>query len=180
VYTSAALNQDLEVTGHPIVDMWISSTEDYGDFYIYLEDVDEKGRSLLVTEGRLRAEFAAVYDNDGIMPSGSGVDIKPDLPWHGYTKGHYVDRPFADGKVVELRFDCLPISWVFREGHSIRISLACADWPTFRLHEKLCPSNDPSADDNKVPTVTVYRDSDRPSHVVLPVIPQEEKLQEGS
>jgi putative CocE/NonD family hydrolase len=180
VYTSAAMSEDVEVTGHPIVDLWVSSTEDYGDFYIYLEDVDEKGESLLVTEGRLRAEFATLYDNDAILPPGTGIDIKPDLPWHGYDKDQYVDRPFADGKVVELRFDCLPISWVFRAGHSIRVSLACADWPTFRLHEKLCPSNDPGAGDNKVPTVTIYHDSARPSHVILPIIPKEERLQKTS
>jgi hypothetical protein len=179
-YTSAALSEDVEVTGHPVVNVWASSTEADGDFFFYLEDVDKKGESLLVTEGRLRAGFAPLYDNDTIMPPGTGIDIKPDVPWHGYSRAQYVDRPFADGKVVGLRFDCMPISWVFRAGHSIRVSLACSDWPTFRLHEKLCPSNNPSAEDNKVPTVTIYRDQDRPSHVVLPIIPKEETLQRAS
>jgi len=177
VYTSVPLSEDMEVTGHPIVDLWVSSTEDRSDFFVYLEDVSDKGESLLVTEGSLRAGFADLYDNDTIVPSGSGIDIKPELPWHGFNKDQYLDKPFATGKILELRLDLLPTSWVFKAGHSIRVSLACSDWPAFRLDDKLCPSNDPKATDNKVPTVKIHRDSEHPSHVILPVIPSGGKRQ---
>jgi predicted acyl esterase len=172
VYTSDALDENMEVTGHPIVRFWVSSTADYGDFFVYLEDVDENGEALLVTETQLRAGFADLYDNDKVIAGGAHkIDVVPELPWHGFEKAHYRDRMLADDAIVELVIDFLPTSWVFRQGHRIRVSIACADYPTFRLHPRLSPANDPQHPDTIVPTVTVYRDSARPSHLELPVIP---------
>lgn len=170
-YTSAPMEEDTEVTGHPIVHIWVSSTADYGDFFFYLEDVDENGRVILITEYPLRAGFAGLYDDDLQISGGYNVDVKPDLPWHGYRKADYVDKIFAEDKVVELVNDLHPTSWVFKRGHSIRLAIACADWPTFRLHPKLAPSNRPDDPHNIVPTITIYRDKLRPSHIELPIIP---------
>ena len=171
LYTSPPMSRDTEVTGHPVVDLWVSSTEAYGDFFIYLEDVDETGQSVLVTEGQLRAGFAGLYDNDDIIPGNSGIEVLPELPWHGYRKDQYVEGILADGRTVELRFDFHPTSWVFRKGHRIQVSIACADAPTFRLHPKLAPNNDPDDGENIVPTVTVHWGGNRPSRIELPIIP---------
>jgi len=172
VYTSAPLDTNMEVTGHPIVRCWVSSTADYGDFFVYLEDVDENGEAVLVTETQLRAGFADLHDNDNIIASGMyQIEVLPELPWHGYEQAQYRDRIFANGAVVELVIDFLPTSWVFRKGHCVRVSIACSDYPTFRLHPKLCPKNDPADPDNIVPTITVYRDAAHPSYAELPVIP---------
>jgi putative CocE/NonD family hydrolase len=172
-YTTAPLAKDTEVTGHPIVRFWVSSSADYGDFFVYLEDVDEKGEALFVSEGVLRAGFAALVDNDEMIKGGgTGIDVLPDLPWQGFESTDYVDRIFADGNVVELLFDLKPTSWVFRKGHSIRVTIACADWPTFRLHPRLAPFNDPEDPANIIPIITVYRDAKRPSGITLPVIPE--------
>ncbi|UCH35851.1 MAG: CocE/NonD family hydrolase [Armatimonadota bacterium] len=172
IYTSPGMDRDTEVTGHPIVRFWVSSTAEYGDFFVYLEDVDENGEAILVTEGQLRAGFAALRDNDRIIAGGkSGIDVLPDLPWHGYEKADYTDRALAGGAVVALVIDFHPTSWVFRKGHRIRVAIACADYPTYQLHPKLSTGNDPGDDDNIVPTITVYRDDAHPSHVELPVIP---------
>ncbi|MBU0686877.1 MAG: CocE/NonD family hydrolase [Candidatus Margulisbacteria bacterium] len=171
-YTTAPLEKDAEVTGHPIITLYVSSTADDGDFYIYLEDVDEKGEALYVTEGTLRAGFAALKSNEGILLSGKGVDVLPNLPWHGFKKSDYKDTVFAGGKVVKLVIDMLPTAWVFKAGHKIRISIAGADWPTFELNPKLSPKNDPKAADTIVPTVTIYHNAKYPSHIELPVIPE--------
>jgi predicted acyl esterase len=53
--TTAPLNRAVEVTGHPIVHLWVTSTVDDGDFFAYLEEVDKDGRSYYLTEGVLRA-----------------------------------------------------------------------------------------------------------------------------
>ena len=188
-YTSEPLEEDMEVTGHPIVKFWVSSTADYGDFFVYLEDVNEAGEALLISENPLRAGFADLYDTDEIIYSGETVDVfgvdygevidvLPELPWHGFEEAEYVDGILADGNVVELQFDLLPLSWVFKEGHCIRVSIACSDWPTFRLHEQLCPGNDP-LNPEIVPTITVYRDADHPSCIQLPVIPPKPRVFEG-
>ncbi|MBD9329208.1 CocE/NonD family hydrolase, partial [Mycobacterium tuberculosis] len=43
-YTSAPLDHPLEVTGHVVVTLFITSTSSDGTFFVYLEDVDPRGR----------------------------------------------------------------------------------------------------------------------------------------
>lgn len=170
-YTTEPLTEDTEVTGHPIVHVWASSTADYGDFFFYLEDVDENGESVLVTDYYHRAGFATLVDNDEMIPNNPGIDVLPDLPWHGYREADYTDRVFADGAIVEVVTDLQPTSWVFKAGHRIRLSIATADWPVFELHPKLSPSNRPDGPDNIVPTITIHRGGERASYIELPIIP---------
>ncbi|OON87515.1 hypothetical protein BXO88_04425 [Oribacterium sp. C9] len=93
------------------MDLYVSSTADTGDFYFYLEDVDENGEALLVTEGQLNASFADLYDNDDMILGGTkGIDVLPDLPWHGYETSEKNDQVFADGNIVELKLDLMPAS----------------------------------------------------------------------
>lgn len=170
-YTTDLLGGDTEVTGHPIVHLWVSSTADHGDIFVYLEDVDERGEAYYVTEGKLRAGFASLVPDEEILPEGVKIDVLPDLPYHGFKDTDYVDGIFASGNVIELVLDLYPTSWVFKRGHRIRISIACADWPTFDLHPKLSQTNKPKDPNNIVPTITVYRDAGHPSRIELPVIP---------
>jgi len=172
-YTSAPLEKDTEVTGHPIAEFWVSSTADYGDFFVYLEDVDEKGTVVLVSEGLLNSGFAGLVSNDEEILSGaSGVNVLPELPWHGFEKAQFKDEIFKGGKIVKLVLDLKPSSWVFRKGHSIRVAIAAADWPTFRLNPRLAWDNNPKNPANIVPVITVHRDADHPSRIELPVIPK--------
>lgn len=177
-YTSQTLKQDTEITGHPVVHLWVSSTVDYGDFFVYLEDVDETGKAYLVTDGQLRAGFAKLLPNEDIIGNEAAIDVLPDLPWHGYRLEDYEDRIFSGGNVVELVIDLMPTSWVFRKGHRFRVSIASADWPTFRLNPELCPSNLPG-ECSEAPTVTVYRDPDHLSRIELPVIPSKPRIFKG-
>jgi uncharacterized protein len=178
-YTSKPVEEDTEVTGHPIVHLYVSSTADDGDFFVYLEDVDENGESYYVTEGTLRAGFAHIVPQENILPHGAKIDVKPDLPYHGYRESDYVGNILAGGKKIELVIDLLPTSWVFKKGHQIRVSIAGADWPNFQLHPKLSATNNPSDPNNTVPTITVYRDAQHLSRIELPIIPRKPILFEG-
>ncbi|MFA7892200.1 CocE/NonD family hydrolase [Pseudomonas putida] len=172
-YTTDALTKDTEVTGHPIVDIWVSSTADNGDFFVYLEDVDADGKAVLVTENALRAGFSGQYDSDLKINRGrDGIQVLPKLPWSGFEKAQYDEKVFADGKVVHLKLDLLPTSWVFKKGHRIRVSVAGSDYPNFEVLKQLSPSQNPSDPNNIVPTITMYRDSQRPSGITLPIIPR--------
>ena len=154
-YSSAPLESDMEVTGHPIVRLWVSSDADCGDFYVFLEDVDKDGRSLLVTEGQLRAGWHNLHDNN--LMTDCDIDIKPELPWHGYEKAHWDEGVLANSRVIELVIDLQPVSWLFRKGHRIRLAVTGANWPDFSLNPTLSPANDPDAADNLVPTIRVHR-----------------------
>ncbi len=162
-YTTDAVTEDTEVTGYPMITFYASSTSDDADFHIYLEDVDEKGNAVLVTEGILRGGFAGTYVNDSMIKAGStGVDVLPNLPWHGYEESQYQPAIFADGKIVELTVVLFPTSWSFKEGHSICISIACANTPTFETNSALTDET----------VVTIYRDNEHKSKITLPVIPR--------
>jgi len=147
-YTTAFLEQDIEVTGHPIVHIWVTSTSKDGDFFVYLEEVDETGVSNYITEGILRASHRTMsepsFDNLG-------------LPWHHSFEEDIIDLP---DKPAELVFDMQPTSNIFDKGNRIRITVTCSDKDNF-----LTPQVSPA------PQVTLYRSTDYPSHVVLPVIP---------
>jgi putative CocE/NonD family hydrolase len=147
-YTTPPLAAPVEVTGHPIVHLWVTSTAKDGDFFIYLEDVKENGYSSYVTEGTLRASHralaAAPYDNFG-------------LPYHRSFAEDFAELP---GDPTELVLDLQPTSYMFDVGHRIRVTITGAD-----KDNALTPAQSPP------PTVSVYRDADHASRIVLPIIP---------
>ncbi|MDQ3818076.1 MAG: CocE/NonD family hydrolase, partial [Acidobacteriota bacterium] len=77
-YTSAPLVEDMEVTGYPVVNLFVTSTAADGAFYVYLEDVDEKGRVTYVTEGELRALHRKV--------SKEAQPFKTLVPYHSFKR----------------------------------------------------------------------------------------------
>jgi len=148
-YTSTPLESDVEITGHPVIHLWVNSTATDGDFFVYLEEVDEDLVSHFVSDtGILRASRRALstppWDNMG-------------LPWHRNNHEDVADLP---GSPVELVFDLHPTSNIFDEGHRIRVTITCADSDMFETPVLSPP-----------PTVTVYRNVDHPSYITLPVIP---------
>ena len=147
-YTTDVLDVDVEVTGHPVAHLWVSSTATDGDFFVYLEEVDAEGVSHYVSEGTLRASHRALhepyYDNLG-------------LPFH---RSHAEDvAELVPGKLAELAFDLQPTSNVFNAGNRIRITITCAD-----MDNAMTPELSPP------PTVSVYRNARNASYVRLPVI----------
>jgi putative CocE/NonD family hydrolase len=147
VYVTAPLRSDVQVTGHPTINLWVSSTATDGDFVATIQDVAPDGTATSYNvNGRIRASLRklqnAPYNNLG-------------LPWHGFHEADVV--PLTPGKPAELVFEILPISMIFKAGHSIRLVINFADTrSTLRL--------DPA------PKVTIYRDSTHKSYVTLPII----------
>lgn len=147
-YTSPPLARDKEVTGHPIVTLHISADKKDAQVFVYLEDVDENGRVAYVTEGMLRAIHRKIttdkppYITPGIYRSFLKADAMPLNP----------------GEIAELKFDLLPVSWLFKKGHSIRIAISGADKDHFRFLP-----GDP-------PTITIHRSPAHPSRIELPVV----------
>ncbi len=148
-YTTSPLTSDLEVTGHPIIHLWATSTADDADFFAYLEEVDKNGYSHYITEGTLRASHRITapppYNNIG-------------LPFH---RSYAEDALPMPKEPVELVFDLLPTSNIFDQGHCIRVTITCADKDT-ALTPELSPP----------PTVSIYRNENFASYISLPIIPR--------
>ena len=163
-YDTLPLSEDTEVTGHPILELVLSSTSAEADVFAYLEDVAPDGSSLLVTEGQLRANYNSLQPISRMLREANpAIEVRPQLPWQGFDKTDYHAAPFADGKKVRLVFDLMPTSWVFKAGHRIRLSLAGADTGNFASHPGLRP------DDR--PVWTVYWGEGQ-SRLTLPIVPE--------
>jgi len=146
-YTTPPLQQDLEVTGHPVVHLFTSSTATDGAFFVYLEDIDENGVVNYISEGELKASLRKLDPRPW----------KPDLPWH---RSYAEDAtPLTPGQVEEIVFDLQPTSNVFLKGHRLRVSIAGWDEENFGG-----PQFDPP------PTIRMYRDSAHASYIELPII----------
>jgi putative CocE/NonD family hydrolase len=147
-YTTPPLETMVEVTGHPIVHLWLETDVPDLDIFVYLEEVDRKGNSTYITEGNLRASHrlmsSSPYENLG-------------LPFHNHFESDL--KPILAGEPFELVFDLLPTSYLFQDGNRIRITVAFADAGNFDT-----PRLDPP------PTLKLLCGSDYPSYVELPVI----------
>lgn len=146
-YTTDALPDALEVTGHPLVHMWIKSTEKDGDFFVYLEEVEPNGYSHYVTEGTLRASHRSLHQSDFEYIG---------LPYHRSYKKDI--SKLKKKEPVELVFDLHPTSNLFDKGNRIRVTVVCADADTYET-----PILDPA------PVITLYRNEDMRSYIMLTI-----------
>lgn len=148
VYDSQPLDRDVEVTGHPVVTLFVVSDATDGSFIAYLEDVTPGGDVRYVTEGCLRAVHRKV---SRAKPPYSLV-----VPYHSFKRADAM--PLTPGKLAEITFDLLPTSYLFKRRHSIRIAIAGAD-----RHHHAIPPGPP-------PTIHIQRTKKHSSHIALPVV----------
>ena len=145
-YTTPPLDSDLSVIGHPVVNLWLATTAPDLDIFVYLEEVDAKGRSTYITEGNLRVSHRLMLEapyNDLGLP---------------YFRHYESDLQLIQSdEPLELNFDLLPVAWLFQSGRRIRVTVAFADIDNFDT-----PILDP------VPEVHLLRDIDHPSYLKLP------------
>ncbi len=77
------------------------------------------------------------------------------------------------GEVYEFEIDLWSTSNLFRSGHRIRLDVSSSTFPRFDANPNTGAKRFSEADDEvRVASNTVYFERDRPSHVVLPVIPR--------
>ncbi len=148
-YTTPPLDEDLQITGWPAVTLQVSSDRPDGMVLVYLEDVDEDGRSRYITEGGLRLIHRKVSPNPYFEEPG---------PYHSFARADAQDmRP---GEVAEISVRLWPITALVRRGHRLRLAIAGADAGTF----------DPIPAEGSA-TLTVYRNRSHTSMLQLPVMP---------
>lgn len=149
VFQSAPLEEDLEVTGELEVKIWASSSAVDTDFTAKLIDVYPpsadwpEGFDLLLGDGIVRARFRESLKEEKLMEPGT---------------------------VYPFTIRLYPTSNVFKKGHRIRVDISSSNYPRFDLnpntgeplnaHRRIVPAEN-----------TLYHDADRPSQILLPVVP---------
>lgn len=147
-----ALASNMEITGHGIVSLYMSSSDEDGAVFVYLLDEGPDGNIKYITEGNMRLLHRKIGDKS-TMPYPDAANV----PYHSYLKAD--GAPMVPGKPEQVLFDLLPVSYQVKAGHKIVIAVSCADRDHFELLD--------SADDK----IKIYYTADMPSSITLPVMP---------
>jgi putative CocE/NonD family hydrolase len=121
-YTTPPLSEDMEVTGHPVVHLFLSANATDGAVLVYLEDVRPNGEVRYLTEGELRLRHRQLR--------ASPIAGDP-VPFHSYL--HADEQPVVPGDMIEVVVDLLPTSYLFRAGDAVRLAIAGADTASFEV-----------------------------------------------
>ena len=149
IYDMPPLESDIEITGHPVVQLYIHSSDTDGQFFVYLETVDPDGRVRMLTEGQLRGLHRKISDDT--------PPYKMFGPYHSLKEKDAL--PLVHSEVAEITFDLFPISVLLKKGQRIRLAIAGADADVFK----------PIAG-CETPELTVERNSVYASYIDLPII----------
>lgn len=142
-YTSAPLEQDLEVTGPVELILYAATSARDTDFTAKLVDVHPNGYAIHIAEGIIRARHR------------SGLD-RLDVP--------------EPGEVAHYRIELASTSNLFRRGHRLRLEVSSSNFPRFDLNPN---TGEPVGRHTfqQVADNAIFCDPARPSHIVLPLVP---------
>lgn len=141
IFTSDVLENPLEVTGRIGARLFVSSDCPDTDFTVKLTDVYPDGRSMLVTDGILRARFRESFEREKLL---------------------------EPGQIVEIPVDLWSTSLVFNRGHRIRIAISSSNSPRFDPNPNTGHAFREDQE-KRVATNTVYFSKEHPSQIILPI-----------
>jgi putative CocE/NonD family hydrolase len=146
VYTTAPLEQDVEVTGPVRVELYAGSSAPDTDFMAMLLDIHPSGFAQRLCDGMVRARFRDGMDRP--------TPIEPD---HVYC----------------YMIDCWSTAQLFRKGHRIAVQIASSAFPKY---ERNLNTGESLATGTRLAVAEqrIYHDAARPSRVVLSIIPRSE------
>ena len=144
VYTSEALERELEVTGPIKVHLFASSSAVDTDFTAKLVDVRSDGFAHNLQDGIIRARYRTSRSEPSL--------IEP-------------------GRVYPFVIDLWATNHLFKTGHRVRVEISSSNFPRFDRNQN---TGAPLGRDDRleVASQTVYHNEEYPSHVVLPIIPR--------
>ena len=133
------------MSGHPAITLHCSLNKTDASVFVYLEEEDSLGNVYHVTEGLLKLSHCKLAEEGFYKKSVS-------------QRTHCLkDKTSIEpGKIYELSFDLLPVSWQFKKGSKIRISISGGDKDIFEIVN-------PDGSEMKIHSGPQY-----PSRLVLP------------
>jgi uncharacterized protein len=141
VYTTEPLERELVVAGDVVVRLFAASSAPDTDFVIRFCAVDETGCSRNLREGIVRASF---------------------------RESASAPAPIEPGAVHEYSIPVGPVAVRVPRGWRLRVQVRSSDFP---LWDRNLNSGSPDPTTARVAMQTVFHDGDRPSHLVLPIVP---------
>jgi putative CocE/NonD family hydrolase len=154
------LPADLEVTGPLMASIWVASATEDMDLFLTLRNFDGDGNEVLET-GQQGAPVPVA--KGWLRVSHRELDPALSLPYRPYH-AHKRRLYLKPGEIVEVQVEIWPTSMVFKKGHRIRLDVQPRDGvgSAGYMHYHA---------DYNTGTNTVYAGGDKPSYLLLPVIP---------
>ncbi|MDG2088370.1 MAG: CocE/NonD family hydrolase [Arenicellaceae bacterium] len=143
-FVTEPLEEDVELTGHIKLVMWVSSETDDLDVFAYIRDMAPDGTVETATRGILQASHRK-------------LDSEKSTPYRPYHT-HDEEQKLTPGEVVPIEVEIWATSMIFEAGHRIRLDVNAHDGQHYFAAYNL---------ENN----TIYTGGDHASYVVLPIIP---------
>jgi uncharacterized protein len=148
-FATPPLDRDIEVSGPVTARLWIASdcpdtdiTAKLIDLYPPNEDYRE-GFAMNLTEGLLRLRYRDSWERP---------------------------MPLVPGEACAITVELFPTANLFARGHRLRLDISSSNFPHFDVNPN---SGEPegSMEQPRVAENRIFVDSQRPSHIVIPIIP---------
>lgn len=175
-YMTDPLPEDLLIAGPSVLNLFAAIDQDDTNWIVSLKDVGPDGSVRTVREGERdlpRDLHERELTRGWLKASHRAIDparSKPGRPWHPLTR--QAQKKVAPGEITEYAIEIMATANLFRRGHRICIDIASADMPTGvggATNAEYVPNHISSS---KTTLHKIYHDGNRPSHLLLPVIPQ--------
>jgi predicted acyl esterase len=156
------MTEDTEITGPLMLNVWVSSTSEDADIFVTLRNIAPDGKD--VCEVGQRGEPVASVTKGWLRASHRKLDEKKSLPYRPY---HAHDRRqwLKPDEIVECQVEIWPTSMVYKKGHKLRLDVTPRDGHGTQHFGHY------HADYNAGAENTIYSGGDKPSYLLLPVIP---------
>jgi putative CocE/NonD family hydrolase len=149
VFQTEPLEAPVEVTGPLVVKLWASSDGADTDFTAKLVDV---------------------YPPNADFPQGLALNIADGAIRARYRESRSSAVMLTPGQPYELTIELYPTALVFMPGHRIRLDISSSNFPRFDVNPNTGePLNAHTS--WRVATNTIFHDPERPSRIVLPIVP---------
>jgi uncharacterized protein len=175
-YLSEPLSQDTLVAGPGVLNLFAEIDQDDTNWIVTLKDVgpDVSVRTVRDGEREIRTDLPEREVSRGwLKASHRALDpkrSKPWKPWHPLTRE--AQKKVVPGEIIEYAIEIMATANLFRRGHRICIEIASADMPTGvggATNAEYVPNHICSS---RTTLHKIYHDGLRPSHLLLPIIPQ--------
>lgn len=155
-YETEPFGEDVGIAGPIDVSLYASSLAVDTEFYVELNDVDERGNMTRLQRGMLKASHREL-DPERTDYTPAGDVYRPRHP-HTNTLLNLI----TPGQIYRYEIEVFPLGHVFRAGH--RLVLRVTTPPIADSIAFYIPTTPPGVN-------TIYHDAEHPSSILLPIVP---------
>jgi putative CocE/NonD family hydrolase len=149
-FVTEPMNEEVEITGHTNLVMWVSSETEDMDVFAFLRKVNPDGSVETVSRGMLKVSHRQ-------------LDSKLSTAYRPYHT-HTVEEKLKPIEIVPIQVEIWATSMVFQKGSRIRLDVMPTDGSHYFSSYHLKNNS-------------VYTGADRSSYILLPIVPPKTEAQ---